>query len=77
LKKDSLCRIGTFRIKPAIPAPAQNPDIFVTPIPDNPFTGTVNVERSFVQKDGEIVKFKTAREIGRDSRGRVFNQMRT
>lgn len=58
-------------------APAQNPDIFVTPIPANPFTGTVNVARSFVQKDGEIVKLKTAREIGRDSRGRIFNEMRT
>jgi putative hemolysin len=58
-------------------APAQNPDIFVTPIPANPFTGTVNVERSFVQKDGGTTKFKTVREIGRDSRGRIFNQMRT
>lgn len=58
-------------------AQAQNPDIFVTPIPDNPFTGTVNVERSFVQKDGQIMKSKTAREIGRDSRGRIFNEMRT
>jgi hypothetical protein len=56
---------------------AQNPDIFVTPIPANPFTGTVNVQRSFVQKDGQIVKSKTAREIGRDSRGRIFNEMRT
>jgi hypothetical protein len=66
-----------FVIAAVSSAPAQNPDIFVTPIPDNPFTGTVNVERSFVQKDGEIVKSKTAREIGRDSRGRIFNEMRT
>jgi hypothetical protein len=58
-------------------AQAQNPDIFVTPIPVNPFTGTVNVERSSVQKDGQIMKSKTAREIGRDSRGRIFNQIRT
>jgi len=56
---------------------AQNPDIFVTPIPSNPFTGMVNVQRSFVQKDGQIIKSKTAREIGRDSRGRIFNEMRT
>jgi hypothetical protein len=66
-----------FVIAAVSSAPAQNPDIFVTPIPDNPFTGTVNVERSFVRKDGEIVKSKTAREIGRDSRGRIFNEMRT
>ena len=66
-----------FIIVAVTSAPAQNPDIFVTPIPDNPFTGTVNVERSFVRKDGQIVKSKTAREIGRDSRGRIFNQLRT
>jgi hypothetical protein len=66
-----------FVIAAVSSAAAQNPDIFVTPIPVNPFTGTVNVERSFVQKDGEIVKLKTAREIGRDSRGRIFNEMRT
>jgi len=66
-----------FVIAAVSSAPAQNPDIFVTPIPNNPFTGTVNVERSFVQKDGGIMKSKTAREIGRDSRGRIFNQMRT
>jgi hypothetical protein len=66
-----------FFIAAGSSARAQNPDIFVTPIPANPFTGTVNVERSFVQKDGQIMNFKTAREIGRDSRGRIFNQMRT
>lgn len=66
-----------FVIAAVSSAPAQNPDIFVTPIPDNPFTGTVNVERSFVQKTGEIVKSKTVREIGRDSRGRIFNEVRT
>ena len=58
-------------------AAAQAPDIFVTPIPNNPFTGKVNVARSSVQKDGTIVKSATAREIGRDSRGRIFNEMRT
>ena len=60
----------------AVSAAAQTPDIFVTPIPNNPFTATVNVERSFVQKEGEVQKFKTSREIGRDSRGRIFNQTR-
>lgn len=57
-------------------AGAQGPDIFVTPIPNNPFTGKVNVERSFIQKDGSMVKSATAREIGRDSRGRIFNEIR-
>jgi hypothetical protein len=73
----SLPAVLLFVIAAVSSAAAQNADIFVTPIPDNPFTGMVNVERSFVQKDGEIVKLKTAREIGRDSRGRIFNEMRT
>ena len=30
-----------------------------------------------MQKDGQIMKSKTAREIGRDSRGRIFNEIRT
>src|SRR6478609_1331245 len=66
-----------FVIAAGSSARAQNPDIFVTPIPANPFTGTVNVERLLVQKDGQITTLKTAREIGRDSRGRIFNEMRT
>jgi hypothetical protein len=105
-----------FVIAAVSSAPAQNPDIFVTPIPDNPFTGTVNVERTFIQRSDnqrtgdqgigvlrgpgaqgagneragvqrdsaqqngapqQEMKSKTAREIGRDSRGRIFNEMRT
>jgi hypothetical protein len=61
----------------AIAAPrASAQDIFVTPVPNAPFTGVVNVERSFVQHDGSIVIFKTIREIGRDSRGRIHNESR-
>jgi len=52
-------------------------DIFVTPIPNAPFSATINVERSFAQRDGTVVQSKTIREIGRDSRGRIFNQSRT
>lgn len=58
-------------------AVAQRPDIFVTPIPNNPFTGTIQVERFRVESDGATVKLRTVRDIGRDSRGRIFNEMRT
>lgn len=51
-------------------------DVFVTPIPNAPFRGAINVERSFVQQDGSIVNFKTIRDIGRDSRGRIYNESR-
>jgi hypothetical protein len=59
----------------ATPAAAAQ-DIFVTPIPNAPFSGVVNVERSYVRPDGSIVNFKTMREIDRDSRGRIHNESR-
>lgn len=62
-------------ITAAVSASAQ--DIFVTPIPNAPFTGVINVQRSVVQHDGSVQDFRTIREIGRDSRGRIFNQYRT
>lgn len=52
-------------------------DIFVTPIPGVPFTAVVNVERLLVQPDGSVVCMKTGRQIARDSRGRIYNEMRT
>jgi hypothetical protein len=51
-------------------------DIFVTPVPNLPFTGVINVARSFVQRDGSIVNVKTIRDIGRDGRGRIYNESR-
>jgi hypothetical protein len=58
-------------------APAQDgPDIFVTPIPNAPFSAVVNVERSMVRRNGSVDLLKTIREIGRDSRGRIHNEAR-
>jgi hypothetical protein len=51
-------------------------DVFVTPIPNAPFSGTIDVARSFVNKDGSIVYYKTIRDIHRDSRGRIYNEGR-
>lgn len=53
------------------------PDIFVTPIPNSQFSAVVNVERSVVLRNGSVVEFKTIRDIGRDSRGRIHNEART
>lgn len=52
-------------------------DIFVTPIPNAPFSGTIHVDRSTVMRDGSVVRMKTVREIHRDSRGRIYNELRT
>jgi hypothetical protein len=52
-------------------------DIFVTPVPNVPFSGTIAVERSSVQQNGSVTNLKTIRNIGRDSRGRIYNESRT
>jgi hypothetical protein len=49
-------------------------DVFVTPIPNAPFSGLVNVQRSVVQRDGSIANLKTIRGIGRDSKGRIYSE---
>jgi hypothetical protein len=56
---------------------AQILDVFVTPIPNAPFSGVIDVERSFVQRDGSIIARKTVRNIARDSRGRIRNENST
>src|SRR5262249_45745239 len=52
-------------------------DIFVTPIPNAPFNGVINVERSIVRRDGAVANLRTVRAIHRDSRGRIYNEYRT
>ena len=52
------------------------PDIFVTPVADAPFSGVVQVTRSIVQPNGTVAQLKTIREIGRDTEGRIHNEMR-
>jgi hypothetical protein len=51
-------------------------DIFVTPIPNVPFSAVVNVERSAVESNGSVVVTKTIRDIHRDSQGRIYNESR-
>jgi hypothetical protein len=51
-------------------------DIFVTPIPNAPFSAVIDVQRSFVQPNGAVVNLKTIRQIARDGRGRIHNEAR-
>ena len=50
--------------------------LFVTPIPNAPFSGIVNIERTIVRKDGPVTQLKSIREIARDTRGRIHNELR-
>ena len=52
-------------------------DVFVTPFPNAPFSGVIQVQRTFIDKDGTVSSYKTMREIGRDTQGRIFNEIRT
>ena len=49
-------------------------DVFVTPIPNAPFTAVINVDRTVVRHDGSVAELQTTRGIGRDARGRIFNE---
>jgi len=50
--------------------------IFVTPIPNTPFSAVVNVERTVVRPDGSVMQFRSMREVARDTRGRIHNESR-
>jgi hypothetical protein len=52
------------------------PGIFVTPIPNAPFSGTISVERTALQADGSTAQFWSVRRIARDSQGRIYNEFR-
>jgi len=61
----------------AIPFPrASAQSFFLTPIPNVPFSGVVNIERTMVHKDGSVTRFKSTREVARDTRGRIHNELR-
>ena len=37
-------------------------DVFVTPFPNAPFSGVIQVQRTFIDKDGTVSSYKTMRE---------------
>jgi hypothetical protein len=50
--------------------------IFVTPIPNAPFSGAVRVERTIIEPNGASQELWSVREIARDSAGRIHNEFR-
>ncbi len=51
--------------------------VFVTPVPNVPFTATAEVESSQVLPDGSTEQKKTFNNIARDSAGRIYNERRS
>ena len=60
-----------------IPCPSACAQIFVTPIPNAPFSAVVNIEKTEIRNDGLILRYYSIREIARDTRGRIHNEMRS
>jgi hypothetical protein len=50
---------------------------FLTPVPNAPFSGVVTIQRTIVHKDGSVTQLKSTREVARDIRGRIHNELRT
>jgi hypothetical protein len=69
---------SVFLMVAAVPSGlAQNiSGIFITPVPDAPFTGVIEVDRTIVGPDGKVGSLKTIRDTARDSRGRIYNVFR-
>ncbi len=65
-----------FAVAPPAALAQRGGGIFVTPIPNEPFMGIVDVERQQILPNGNIVSLKTMHAIARDSQGRIYNEMR-
>jgi hypothetical protein len=63
----------------SIPALAQEvamPGVFVTPVPNSPFSATVELHITKHLADGTTERVKSVHSIARDSRGRIYNESR-
>jgi hypothetical protein len=59
----------------AVPhASAQN--IFLTPVPNAPFSAVVEVQRTRIHPDGLVLNLKSVRIMARDGIGRIHNESR-
>jgi hypothetical protein len=51
-------------------------DIYVTPIPNAPFSATVQKQRTVTQPNGSVLHLTSTCTIARDNEGRIHNEMR-
>ncbi len=59
-----------------LPASAQV-NIFLTPVPNAPFSAVVEVQRTSIRSDGSVLNLKSFRNMARDGIGRIHNESRT
>jgi hypothetical protein len=58
------------------PAASAQVHIFLTPVPNSPFTAIAEVQRTGILHDGSAFSHKTFRMMARDSIGRIHNESR-
>jgi hypothetical protein len=70
--------VGLLSLLTLVPAASAqgNPDIFVTPVPNAPFSAVAELERTVIRPDGSSFTLRSIRQIWRDSRGRIHNELR-
>jgi len=52
------------------------PGVFVTPVPNAPFSAVVDIQTTVVLDNGQTAMRKSTAHIARDSRGRIYNERR-
>jgi hypothetical protein len=59
-----------------LPASAQI-NIFMTPVPNAPFSAVVDVQRTIIRSDGSVLTLKSFEDVARDGIGRIHNEVRS
>jgi hypothetical protein len=72
----TFCGLALAVLVSAVPASAQI-GIFLTPVPNAPFTAVVDVQRTLIRPDGSVFNVKSFRNMARDGRGRIHNESRS
>ena len=76
-----LCTISALSQTPQMPRDypgvhVQIPGVFVTPVPNAPFSATVDIVSHQLMPDGTTQVRTTVNQIARQSSGRIYNERR-
>jgi len=65
-----------FAIPAAVPTASAQVHIFLTPVPNSPFTAVAEVQSTRIRPDGSVLNLRTFRMMARDGIGRIHNESR-
>jgi hypothetical protein len=72
-----LFAITLLAITAAVPHASAQVHIFLTPVPNSPFTAVAEIQRTGIRPDGSVFNVKTIRVLARDGIGRIHNESRS